>query len=289
MAYFGKRNLTFNWETPSGFKINFGLGKETTQRAGLKFIREGSGVQINIINKEKIDVKKSVVALMPNFIHSLDASNIHEITNVLHNLTLSEINEEVEEVIKSVMVTDIKRLDDKNKLEEEQNYLTKNYTYNINSPFEDQTKDNKFMDLGLAKTLDLKKVGAFKKNIPLYTIHDCFATTPNNMNLIKENVTRLFSEMYFSIPYIKKIHIRLLKLLLSKEEIFRYPIEFIREESSSNEKNDKLIIKDFKKVKVVLSKTIKIDLNYLEDPQNIKDIFDNKYYLITKDYNNPKI
>jgi len=128
-----------------------------------------------------------------------------------------------------------------------------------------------------------------KKNIPLYTIHDCFATTPNNMKLIKENVTRLFSDMYFSIPYIKIIHISLLKLLLSKEEIFRYPIEFIREESSSNEKNDKLIIKDFKKVKVVLSKTIKIDLNYLENPKNIKDIFDNKYYLITKDYNNPKI
>jgi len=109
------------------------------------------------------------------------------------------------------------------------------------------------------------------------------------MKLIKENVTRLFSDMYFSIPYIKIIHISLLKLLLSKEEIFRYPIEFIREESSSNEKNDKLIIKDFKKVKVVLSKTIKIDLNYLENPKNIKDIFDNKYYLITKDYNNPKI
>jgi len=46
-------------------------------------------VQINIINKENIDVKKSVVALMPNFIHSLDASNIHEITNFLQNLTLS--------------------------------------------------------------------------------------------------------------------------------------------------------------------------------------------------------
>jgi len=163
MAYLGKRNLTFNWETPSGLKIKFGLGKETTQRAGLKFIREGSGVQINIINKEKIDVKKSVVALMPNFIHSLDASNIHEITNFLHNLTLSEINEELEEVIKSVRVTGIKTLDNRFKLEEEKNYLTKNYTYNIYSPLENLTKDNKFMDLGLVKNHDLKKVGAFKK------------------------------------------------------------------------------------------------------------------------------
>ena len=27
---------------------------------------------------------------------------------------------------------------------------------------------------------------AFKNNIPLYTIHDCFATIPNNMELIKK-------------------------------------------------------------------------------------------------------
>jgi hypothetical protein len=37
---------------------------------------------------------------------------------------------------------------------------------------------------------------------------------------------------------------------LSKEEVFIYPIEFIKEESSSKDKNDRLIIKDFKKVKV---------------------------------------
>jgi hypothetical protein len=52
MGYLGKRNITFNWETPSGLKVRFGVGKETTLRAGLKFIRAGSGVQINIINKE---------------------------------------------------------------------------------------------------------------------------------------------------------------------------------------------------------------------------------------------
>ena len=51
-------------------------------------------MQINIINKDEIDVKKSVVALMPNFIHSLDATNIHEITNYLYNLSIDEIEEE---------------------------------------------------------------------------------------------------------------------------------------------------------------------------------------------------
>jgi hypothetical protein len=53
-----KKNEPFVWITPSGMKIKYALGKVTTKRAGLKFIREGSGVQINIINKDKIDVKK---------------------------------------------------------------------------------------------------------------------------------------------------------------------------------------------------------------------------------------
>ena len=35
-------------------------------------------------------------------------------------------------------------------------------------------------------------------------------------------------------------------------------------------KNDKLIIKDFKKVNVISDKIIKINLNYLEKPTNKK-------------------
>ena len=96
MAFLGKRNLPFIWETPSGMKIKFALGKVKTQRAGLRFQRKGSGVQINIIDKNEIDVKKSVIALMPNFIHSLDATNIHELTNFLHNLKINEIKEDPE-------------------------------------------------------------------------------------------------------------------------------------------------------------------------------------------------
>lgn len=38
-------------------KIKYALGKVKTQRAGLNLIREGSGVQINIINKDEIEVK----------------------------------------------------------------------------------------------------------------------------------------------------------------------------------------------------------------------------------------
>jgi hypothetical protein len=279
MAYFGKKNLPFIWVTPSGMKIKFALGKVKTQRAGLKFIREGSGVQINIINKDEIDVKKSVVALMPNFIHSLDASNIHELTNFLHNLKIDEIKKELEEVerIKNRYDNNLE-----NKLKLEEDYLFENYTN------ESEQKDNTFFDINLIKGVDLKKIGAFKNNIPLYTIHDCFATTPNYMELIKHNVISLFSDMYFSTPYIQTLHISLLKQILSSEDIFGYPLEIIRGESKSNDKNDKVIIKEFKKVKIVLDNIIKINLNHLEDPKNKEDIFNNKYYLFTIDNNKNK-
>ena len=53
-----KKNEPFILVTPSSMKIKYALGKVTTKRAGLRFIREGSGVQINIINRDEIDIKK---------------------------------------------------------------------------------------------------------------------------------------------------------------------------------------------------------------------------------------
>jgi hypothetical protein len=272
MAFLGKRDLPFIWVTPSGMKIKFALGKVTKKRAGLRFIREGSGVQINIINKDEIDVKKSVVALMPNFIHSLDASNIHEITNYLYNLNIDKIKEDLKIEVSERSGIINENLYQRLKLE----YLLENYTYNKNIPLDCSNKDNTFFDLDLINHLDIIKISAFKNNIPLYTIHDCFATTPNNMELIKNNVTLLFSEMYFSEPYIKILHISLLKQILSYEDIFGYPLEFI-----TDKKNDNLIIKDFKKVNIVSDNIIKINLNYLEDLTKRQEIFDNKYYLFT--------
>jgi len=35
------------------------------------------------------------------------------------------------------------------------------------------------------------------KDIPLYTIHDCFASTPNNMEVIEKMVKFAFIEIYF--------------------------------------------------------------------------------------------
>jgi DNA-dependent RNA polymerase len=290
MAFLGKRNLPFIWKTPSGMEISFALGKVKSQRAGLNFLREGSGVRINIINKDEIDVKKSVVALMPNFIHSLDAASVHEITELLHKLKIEEIKKEVQKKQKEMRQEHFGYMvrmgkEEQKRIEEE--YLINNYTYDSNKSFnEDKTLfDINFFDKEID---DFIEMAAFKKNIPLYTIHDCFATTPYNMGLMKENITLLFSKMYFSTPYIETLHISLLKQILKHENIFGYPLEFITEEKSSNDKNDKLIIKDFKKVNVIPEKIIKINLNYLDEPTNKQDIFNNKYYLFTEDINKNK-
>lgn len=145
---------------------------------------------------------------MPNFIHSLDASNLHDLTHFLHNLKIDEIKKELEGVLKKIYIY---REDLYNKLKLEEEYLIENYTYNSA-----KQKDNTNFDIDLVKGgVDLIKIGAFKNNIPLYTIHDCFAKTPNYMELIKENVTSLLSDMYFSKPYIQTLHISLLKQILS--------------------------------------------------------------------------
>src|SRR5882762_6750818 len=125
-------------------KIKYALGKVTTKRAGLKFIRKGSGVQINIINKSEIEVKKSVIALMPNFIHSLDASNIHNLTDFLHNLKIAEIKQELKKEITNTKYLHLNL--GYLKSEKEKNYLIKKYTFNSNST-KKKKKNNKNFDI----------------------------------------------------------------------------------------------------------------------------------------------
>ena len=42
--------------------------------------------------------------------------------------------------------------------------------------------------------------------INLYTIHDCFATTPDNMNLINKTVKAVFIDLYFDVNFIENMH-----------------------------------------------------------------------------------
>jgi DNA-directed RNA polymerase len=50
-------------------------------------------------------------------------------------------------------------------------------------------------------------------NTPLYTIHDCFATTPNNMLGLNNSIKTSFIKLYFNKNYIEKFHESILEQL----------------------------------------------------------------------------
>lgn len=61
-------------------------------------------------------------------------------------------------------------------------------------------------------SLDTANVHLFLLNIseiklPVYTIHDCFASTPNNMFKLVKYVKQAFIEIYFKDDgYLSKLH-----------------------------------------------------------------------------------
>jgi DNA-directed RNA polymerase len=62
----------------------------------------------------------------------------------------------------------------------------------------------------LLHSLDASNIHLLCNNLsgqPLYTIHDCFATTANNMVVIEQEVKKTFIEIYFSSGnYLVKMH-----------------------------------------------------------------------------------
>nr|QWO71412.1 RNA polymerase [Termitomyces sp. T28]QWO71415.1 RNA polymerase [Termitomyces sp. T60a]QWO71420.1 RNA polymerase [Termitomyces sp. T99]QWO71421.1 RNA polymerase [Termitomyces sp. T132]QWO71424.1 RNA polymerase [Termitomyces sp. T8] len=65
-------------------------------------------------------------------------------------------------------------------------------------------------------------------NINLFTIHDCFATTPNTMRILNLEVRRAFSLMYFDEIYLKKLHLEFIREISNYEHIYK-------EDSDGNE------------------------------------------------------
>ena len=51
--------------------------------------------------------------------------------------------------------------------------------------------------------------------IPLFTIHDCFASTPNNMNYVNNLVKDAFADLYFNENYLLKMHNNLIEQIIS--------------------------------------------------------------------------
>ena len=60
------------------------------------------------------------------------------------------------------------------------------------------------------------------RNMPIYTIHDCFASLPNNMNILEILVKQAFIEIYFKDGnYLKTMHDHILKQIYSYTDVMR--------------------------------------------------------------------
>ena len=137
-------NIPITWETPAGLKMRFQQIKFESKLIKNKLIKTSKPITISIPT-DKIDKIKMLRSFMPNFIHSLDASNVH--------------------------------------------LLLKNLSIN--------------------------------NKIPLYTIHDCFASTPNNIELLDLKVKEAFIEIYFKDKgYLLKSHNKIITQIKETCEIF---------------------------------------------------------------------
>jgi DNA-directed RNA polymerase len=136
-------NLPVTWTTPAGLKIKYQQIKFNSIVTKNKIINTSKPITISIPTK-KIDKLKMIRSFMPNFIHSLDASNVHLL---LHNLSTND-------------------------------------------------------------------------NIPVFSVHDCFSSTPNNMELLERKVKDAFIEIYFKDEaFLVKTHNRIINQIKEVYEI----------------------------------------------------------------------
>jgi DNA-directed RNA polymerase len=90
-----------------------------------------------------------------------------------------------------------------------------------------------------------------KETINLFTVHDCFSTTPNYMVDLNKEVRLAFIMMYFDTDYIKKVHISFLRQIYMESKRMFVEINGKTETLKFNDINDinfdvklKYIVKD---------------------------------------------
>lgn len=86
-----KIELPIFWETPSGMSVSMSIVKMTNKRIKNNFLRRSKPISL-LIPTDQINYKQIKTGLMPNFIHSLDASNIHLLIKNINKYDLKNIN-----------------------------------------------------------------------------------------------------------------------------------------------------------------------------------------------------
>ena len=86
-----KLNLSITWNTPSGMTVSMSNRVMKSKQIKTSLIKKSKPISI-LLPTEQIDYKNIKTGLMPNFIHSLDASNIHILIKNINYLNLKNIN-----------------------------------------------------------------------------------------------------------------------------------------------------------------------------------------------------
>jgi len=175
------------WITPAGLKISLSYSKFESKKTKSRLLPHSKEITISLPTND-IDSLAQKRSFMPNFIHSLDACNIHLLFNSIY------------------------------------------------------------------KSSNLREKPS--QRIPAYTVHDCFASTPNHMSELEKHVKECFIKIYFKDEgYLAKMHTSLEQQIKSlghmldekriavnidgKEKIFTIPE--LPEEFKSPEKNKDFI------------------------------------------------
>nr|QWO71467.1 RNA polymerase [Termitomyces sp. K1Aa] len=188
-----KLNLPLTWVTPAGLKISYTNMKFETTRIKANLLPSSNKTTIKLPT-DSMDVMSMKRSFMPNFVHSLDAANVH--------LLLNSIS---------------------------------------------------------------------MKGLPIYTIHDCFAGTPNNMLLLEKMVKEAFIEIYFKDEgYLNKLHKHFREEILSATDTF-----------NSNNNGDNIYVVN-RMTKEVL-RIPNLPTGYKEKNETIntfiKGLFNSKYFI----------
>ena len=84
-------DLPIYWETPSNMTISMSNRKMTSKQFKTNLIKKAKPISI-LVPTDQIDYRHIKTGFMPNFIHSLDASNIHLLIKNIEEVKLNNIN-----------------------------------------------------------------------------------------------------------------------------------------------------------------------------------------------------
>lgn len=84
-------NLPIFWETPSNMTVSMNIISMTSRKIRPKLIKSSKPITI-LLPTNNLNFKSIKTGFMPNFIHSLDASNIHLLIKQILMLNLNNLN-----------------------------------------------------------------------------------------------------------------------------------------------------------------------------------------------------